>query len=112
MQRPEQLVQQAIVRFIQLQYREAVLFHIPNGSNVGASVGGIYKSMGLKAGAPDLCILWKPGKCGFIEVKSATGTLTTHQKSFARRCDDLGIPWACVRSIEEAQVVLKEWGVK
>lgn len=112
MQRIEQATQKAILQFIRVQYPKALPFFIPNGSNVGARVGAIYKGMGLKAGVADICVLWKPGKCGFLEVKVPLGRLTTHQQSFARCCDDMGIPNACVRSVDDAAAALKLWGVK
>jgi VRR-NUC domain-containing protein len=112
MQRPEQAIQQGIVNFVKLQYPQTIIFHIPNAAKRSRLAGAINKTLGVKAGVADLCILWKSGKCGFMEVKSGTGKLTSHQQSFARRCDDLGVPWVCVKSIDEAQAALKLWGVR
>lgn len=108
---PEQDIQKAIIRFIRLQYRDAICFFIPNGSNVGKRVGGIYQSMGLLAGVADICVLWEPGRVGFLEVKSATGTTSEKQDAFCFECMRLGVPYAVVRSIDDARAVLDSWGV-
>jgi len=108
---PEQDIQKAIVRFIRLQYPNAIVYAIPNGGNRGKTMNGILKGMGVMAGAPDLCVLWKVGRVGFLEVKSMKGRLAVSQKLFASRCEQLGIPCACVKSVTEAQEVLKSWDV-
>lgn len=115
MQRPEQGIQRAIIQFIRTKYPHVVVFHIPNGGRRGLVEASIFKGLGVLAGVYDLCILWKAqggfGKCGFLEIKSTTGRLTTHQKSFSRRLDDLHIKHACISSVNEAEQMLKDWGL-
>lgn len=112
MNRPEQQLHRAILQYIHLQYPKILVFHPANGGFRTVVEASIFKSLGVKAGTPDLCLLWKPGKVAFLEVKAGLGRLTTHQQSFHRWLGDLCIPVATVRSLEEAQEKMKEWGCR
>lgn len=112
MRRPEQLLHRAILQFVHIQYPKVLVFHPANGGFRTKVEAGIFKSLGVKAGTPDLCLLWKPCKVGFLEVKSEYGRLTTHQQSFHSWLTDLGIPVAIVKSVEDAQGVLRDWGCR
>lgn len=46
----------------------AVYFHIANQRQTSVRMGAKLKRMGVKAGMPDLCIIWK-GRAIFIELK-------------------------------------------
>ena len=71
------------------------------------------KRLGMVAGDPDLRI-WKPSfegpLVGFLEVKSATGTLTPAQREEIALLKADGFPVAVVRSVDEALAALREWG--
>jgi len=109
--RPEQSLQKSIVTFIRTAYPRAVCFHVPNGGGRSKIEAAIFKSIGVMSGVADLCILWKGGHVGFIEVKAGKGKLSENQLKFMDHCVRLGIPWECVNSLEQAQSTLKHWGV-
>ena len=66
--------------------------------------------MGMIKGAPDYAFLWNNG-AGIIEMKSAKGLLTEHQKMFKEWCMSLGVAYELARTAEDAIGALREWGV-
>lgn len=94
----------------------AEAFHIPNGGYRRAVEAAILKGMGVKAGVPDILILWPIGKCAFIELKipkkgrQSTG-LTEAQKSFHARLKILGIPCSVCTSIDSVASFLRSLDV-
>jgi hypothetical protein len=46
-----------------------------------------------------------------MEVKTVGGRLSGGQQLFKARCDELDIPYAVVRSVEDAEMQLREWGI-
>lgn len=111
MQRPEQQIQRAILQLIRYKYPKAVTFHIPNGGRRSKIEASIFKTLGVRAGVSDLCIMWAGGNVGFLEIKSEKGRLSENQLSFMDDCARLGIPWECVKSADEAAAALKLWCV-
>ena len=57
---------------------------------------------------PDFLILTSSGTY-FMEVKAPTGRLSPEQKAFQADVENLGIPFAVVRSTDEAARYLKQW---
>lgn len=89
--------------------------HIYNGRS--AEEGFFLKMLGVFAGVADLLVLWR-SKCecgkskigvGFLEVKKLDGTQSTAQRKFEGICNWLGIPYAIVRSVQEAHDQLLKW---
>lgn len=84
---------------------------IPNGCirTEGGRAGNAVP--GLLKGVPDLLIFGQG--CGyFMEVKSATGKLSPHQREFSMWCSAGGnMPWALVRSVEDVRTCLSVWGI-
>ena len=81
--------QAALIQWFRIQYPqyEKLLFHIPNGQNVGAKIGARLKRTGLLAGVPDLFLAipsfdWHGL---FIEMKSKPGKLTAKQKEMHKQ---------------------------
>lgn len=108
--RPEQALQQQAVAFIDRAYPAALYFHVPNSSgNRGAVLGGILKSMGVKAGVPDLVFILPHGVAAFIELKASAGRLTPAQQAFRDRAQALGCLWAECRSLPEVEGTLAAW---
>lgn len=91
-------------------------FHVPNGGYRRKAEAGIMKAMGVKAGVPDLAILWRGGM-GFLEVKrprikgSPRGYLTREQKAWRDWLKNNGHKWALVESLDNMLDALTEWGV-
>lgn len=100
----EAKIQVEIVKF--LWSRGFYVFSIPNeaaGSN--AIRQGQMITMGLRPGVADLCVLL-PGKVVFLEVKTATGKQSEHQKKFESRCIELGHEYHVVRSVEDVERIM------
>lgn len=108
---PERDIQKAILGFIKTQYPKAVVFHIPNGGSRNVLEAINLKNIGVRSGVADLCLLWRGGHVGFLEVKAATGSLSENQLTFMDDCVRLGVAWECVKSIDETKAALKLWGV-
>lgn len=109
MRRPEQLLQQQIVRFIDAAYPTLLYWHTPNGGARNPVEAGIFKTLGVKAGVPDLTFILPLGKAAFIELKAGKGRLTDSQQAFRDRAQQLDCLWAEVRSLNEAADVLERW---
>jgi len=142
MNRPEQELQIACVKILR-DYEvlgKLTFFHVPNQGIVAgkARIGGILKAMGLRAGVPDLVILWSGQVCdtgqtvgwdycfegpcaGFIEMKEPIkmgkrgplkgSGLTDSQKGWRDTLTGMGFNHAVCRSESEMQDILKEWGI-
>lgn len=80
-------------------------------SKLTASVINRLKKTGLTDGIPDLCIVQKGGRVFFLEVKKPTGAVSTTQKIIHTRMNELNIPVAVVRSVENVMNVIGEWGI-
>jgi len=82
-----------------------VMFHIPNGGKRNAREGARFKRMGVKSGVPDLFLPVPRGKYHglFIELKSANGRPTEHQREWLSRLSALGYAACICFGCEEAQ---------
>ena len=70
----------------------------------------IAKAMGMIPGAADYIFLAKHGAfC--IEMKSKTGKQTENQHDFQVWCESAGVPYAIVRSADDAMCLLERWGL-
>ena len=70
----------------------------------------LLKKMGLLPGVSDLIIL-QTGRAYCMEVKTASGEQSDSQILFEQWCIDNGVPYAVVRSVDEAILQLRKWGV-
>jgi len=67
------------------------------------------KRMGAVAGVPDFCLLLPKGRVGFIELKTATGQLSTDQLEFRRVCLANGHGHEICRSVEQVEETCVRW---
>jgi hypothetical protein len=72
--------------------------------------GAKLKRMGLKSGWPDIIILHK-GRSLFLELKSATGTLSPTQRIVHQLLVAAGASVTVCRSIDDVRERLEVWGV-
>jgi hypothetical protein len=64
-------------------------------------------TMGLRPGTADL-VVWLPwGEIGYLEVKTEIGKLSENQRRFKKRCEENGMFYAVVRSVEDVQKILE-----
>lgn len=68
------------------------------------------KAMGLITGSADYVFVWAGGG-GWIELKSATGSLSEHQRDFRDWCRATNSNHAVCRTLDEVVEKLIEWGV-
>ena len=69
-----------------------------------------FKKMGMTPGFSDLVIGWR-GRMFCMEVKNERGDQSDRQREFAAWCQSCGIPYAVVRSLDEAQNTMLQWGI-
>ena len=105
----EDRIQASIVKYL----RSVGIFchSIPNE---GAGRNGAIRTaqlitMGLFPGVGDLVVWWPTG-IGYLEVKTATGRQSERQKHFQEMCENHGIPYAVVRSVEDVQTYMDLMG--
>ena len=120
----ESVIQTQIVAWLSLVARRyGFLFaSVPNeGMMTAALMGSLpksalfgmltkFKKMGMTPGFSDLVIGWR-GKMFCMEVKNEKGKQSENQERFAAWCASCGIPYRVVRSLDEAQQVMVEWGI-
>lgn len=111
MNRPEEQTQKAIVKYLEVVKPDCFWFHCPNQRGTRSEIENkILKSLGVKAGVPDLVFIAN-GKSCFAEVKSPKGTLTPSQKQVRDILVSMGCGYAVVRSIDDMKQALKDWGL-
>jgi hypothetical protein len=105
---PERAIQIAIKQLLIM--RGIVALHIPNGGKRSAVAGWMLRAEGMIAGAPDLLLLHSNGRTGWLEVKAAKGRLSDAQRAFHALLTRKGHRVAVVRSVDDAEAALREWG--
>ncbi len=105
--RPEEMFQRAVARYLDLALPEdAVWFHPPNGGARSKAAAGIFKAMGVKAGVPDLIVIYQ-GQVVAIELKAPGGTLSKAQKAMHERLMLAGALVYTATRIEEVEGFLR-----
>lgn len=91
---------------------KGVWFHIPNAiaDAKHPMFGRQMTQLGKIKGAPDLCFVWDEGG-GFVELKSGSGKLSTHQRLFRLWCEHHHIAYEIVTNIHEFKETLKKWKI-
>ncbi len=93
--------------------------HAPNGSVLAgdgrqrAIQSNALKKAGVRPGFPDLILIQRTttgSRVGFFEIKREGGKLSPEQLAFADLCMDWRLPFAVVRSVDDAREALIEWG--
>lgn len=111
---PEHRLQVAIVEHLRLRGFWPVA--IPNGGKLFGDkeqrqrTGWLLKVTGLHAGFPDLAVIAKNGRIGFIEVKAPGAYQQPAQKECQQQLTNFGHSYAVCRSIEDVEETLAEWG--
>lgn len=95
----------AIVYWIKTVSPSTFCFHPANGGLRSKREAAKLRAMGVVAGVFDLVLICEaPGpELAFLEVKAPGETLNPNQKLFRARLDEMGVPYAIVRSIDETR---------
>jgi hypothetical protein len=86
--------------------------HVPH--EVGGAGGAaktrmaLAKAMGLIAGSGDYVFIGSRTS-GWIELKSATGSLSPIQRDFRDWCTRCGVEYAVCRTVDNVEATLKQW---
>ena len=107
----ERQMQRAILDYIAASHPSAHVHAIPNGGRRDMAEAAQLHLDGVRAGVPDLCVLWPGGGVCWLEVKSRTGTIQPTQRAYHAMLGRLGHRVAVVRSVDEAAEVLSAWSV-
>lgn len=111
MKRPEQQLQRAVAEHLRLRAQRDVWWaHCPNGGMRSAIEGAIFKSLGVRAGTPDL-LLCKDGKLFALELKVLGGRLSAAQKVTHEELRRAGATVAVATGIAQALTILGEWKI-
>lgn len=106
---PEQELQKAVAAFLDVALpRDAFWFHCPNGGKRSPVEAAILKSMGVKAGVPDICIAYR-ASLWCIEIKSDDNDVTVPQAVVHKHLALAGAPTAICRSLREVEQTLRDW---
>lgn len=105
--RPEEIFQRAVAQYLDLALPEdAVFFHCPNGGARSKAAAGIFKAMGVKAGIPDIIVIYQ-GQVVAIELKAPGGTLSLAQKAMHEHLTNAGALVYTATRIEEEERFLR-----
>ncbi len=112
---PEGEAQRAIVSTLRMVLPKGSIVHhaaneLPGGRTMKTQQA-IRKALGAWPGFPDLVVIAE-GRLMLMEVKSATGRLSEAQEAFRDLMLGQGVPWALVRSVDDALGALRDHGFK
>jgi hypothetical protein len=109
--RPEQALQRSIVEHLRWCTKSDVWFcHLANGGARTATEGAIFKTLGVRPGAPDLLIV-RAGQALFIECKAPGRKLSPAQVECHEALRRAGAQVETVDSIDAALIFLGRLGV-
>lgn len=107
----EDVIQRAVAQHLDLRAKQGVVWwHTPNGGYRNAVEAARFKGQGVKAGVPDVIIFFE-GQLYALELKAASGKLSQAQKDMLSTLQANGARIAVAYSIDEAVIVLEQWGV-
>jgi hypothetical protein len=109
--RPEQLLQISVAEHLDIIRTPAwVWWHVPNGGGRSKAEGGIFKAMGVKAGNPDIHIVFE--RCLYtIELKAKRGRVSDNQDTMRDELERAGARYAVCRTVDEVLAQLKAWSI-
>ena len=106
---PELVRQTAFLRDLHICAPGVMAWAVPNGHNRGLKDRVKAKKEGLRAGVPDLTLVWNHGTA-FLEFKAGTGKPDANQIDLLNYLHDAGHRCAIVRTSAFALRLLSEWG--
>jgi len=112
MKRPEESLQKSVCQYLdRVLPDDAFYFAIPNQRGTRSKIENmILKTLGVKAGVPDLCILYK-GFAHFVELKAKGRKASDAQTLVAAEIRLAGAGWTLSRSVESVEDSLQRWKI-
>lgn len=101
----EREIQHDIIEWFTDTYPDYIIYSTPN--EAAHQRWNYYTYTGALRGAPDLTVV-VCGKVFFVETKTEKGVVSDEQKSFSRKCDELGVNYHVVRSLDDFIEVCRE----
>lgn len=109
--RPEEALHRAVAEFLTLALPEDAWFcHVPNGGKRSKSEAARFKAMGVKAGVPDLLIIYQ-GRAHWVELKAGKGRLSEAQQTVRAQLYAVDCHWADCRSLDDVEWWIGQWGI-
>lgn len=109
----EDELQKACVRLFDYKYPKLRLrlHHSPNGGKRNLIEAAKFKEMGVRAGFPDLILLVPNKQYPFmgIELKTAKGRLSEHQKEYQKEFERIGAKYVICHSVSEFMQEIEEY---
>ena len=109
----EDVIHKEVLAWIRAVSPSTLVFHTPNGMNSSPATWKRMEALGAMPGIADLCLVCAaPGPAvAFLEVKGPKGRVSPAQVNFRHLVEGMGIPYAIVRSIDDARAAFKAWMV-
>jgi len=107
----EARIQAATFAFVRAVAPDVLIFHCPNGGLRSKSEAARMKWQGVVPGICDLILILPGGRCAMWEVKTPIGRLSPAQAEMLARLDDMGVPYAIIRSLDDARRELAVLGI-
>jgi len=106
----EDAIHAGIVEFLCMAgHPKLLFFHPVNGALVKPSARMYFARLGVFPGVADLVLVLPDKSVAFLEIKNQDGRLSEAQQAFQAKCALLKLKYRVVRSISEAEEVLREW---
>ena len=104
----EDTLQRSVMQFLHVALPDgAVAFAIPNGGKRSAREAARMKGLGVTAGIPDLCVVYR-GRAAFLELKAKRGVMSPAQKAMQKRLIYAGADVCLCKSVAEVEASLLE----
>jgi hypothetical protein len=111
MKRPEDAIQRAVFQHIAARAPDNVfVWHTPNGGKRSPIEAAIFKSLGVKAGVPDVCAI-RGGRFYGLELKAPKGRLSPSQVLTLEHIETAGGICEVTYSLDAALACLEGWGL-
>lgn len=107
----EDTIHAAIVQYLRVTMPDCLVLHPANGGSRDKREATKLKWLGVLPGIPDIIILRPGGRFCLMEVKGPKGVLSDAQNDVRYHCERFEMPWALVRSIDDARDALAGWGL-
>ena len=106
MRQDEERCQIAVVNSLR-SYDDLIVFSVPNGGLRSKKAAARLKASGVLAGVSDLIILFRSGRCVFLEMKAENGKQSTAQKWFQKTVEYFGFDYHIIQTSNPYEAVAR-----